>query len=212
MTNEEKRLNKNAYQREWNKKNRDKKREMDKKYRENNKEKIKEIHKLWREKNIEKIREQARDKYKENPKIFKERKKKYIENNIEKVKEQRRIYKMNNKDKIAKYEREKRKNNPKYRLKSNLNSLIGQYRRRYNYTGNKTIKEMLGCDIDFFVEYLEGKFKDEMTLDNYGEWTIDHIIPISQVKTQEDIEKLNHYTNLQPLWAKENSSKGKKIL
>lgn len=212
MTEEEKRLKKNAYQREWNKKNREKKRESDRKYREKNREKIRQTHKKWRDKNREKINEQAREKYKENPDVFKERRKRYVENNLEKVKEQRRLYKINNREKVTRYEREKRRSDPRYRLNSSLNSLIGQYRRRYNYKGNKTTKEILGCDIDFFIEYISEKFTEGMTMDNYGEWTIDHIIPISQVKTQEDIEKLNHYTNLQPLWAKENSSKGKKIL
>ena len=55
-----------------------------------------------------------------------------------------------------------------------------------------------------------------MTLENHGhgvgKWNIDHIIPISFAKTEEEIYKLNHYTNLQPLWWEENMAKGKKIL
>jgi hypothetical protein len=55
-----------------------------------------------------------------------------------------------------------------------------------------------------------------MTLENHGQgigkWNIDHIIPISSAQTEEEIYKLNHYTNLQPLWWEENMAKGKKIL
>lgn len=51
-----------------------------------------------------------------------------------------------------------------------------------------------------------------MSWENHGEWHIDHIIPLSSAKNEEEIYKLNHYTNLQPLWKEENLSKGDKIL
>lgn len=62
--------------------------------------------------------------------------------------------------------------------------------------------------------YLENKFIDGMTWDNKGfyGWHIDHIIPLSSAKTEEEIYKLCHYSNLQPLWAEDNMKKGDKIL
>ena len=51
-----------------------------------------------------------------------------------------------------------------------------------------------------------------MSWDNYGDWHIDHIIPLSSAKTEEEIYKLAHYTNLQPLWAEDNIKKSNKIL
>ena len=51
-----------------------------------------------------------------------------------------------------------------------------------------------------------------MTWNNYGEWELDHIIPISSATTEEEVYKLNHYTNFQPLWMSENRKKGNKIL
>ena len=49
-----------------------------------------------------------------------------------------------------------------------------------------------------------------MSWENQGKWHLDHIIPISSAKTEEDVIRLNHYTNFQPLWAEDNFKKGKK--
>ena len=61
-------------------------------------------------------------------------------------------------------------------------------------------------------EHLELQFVDGMSWDNRSEWHIDHIIPLSSAKTDEEIYKLCHYTNLQPLWAEDNLKKSNKIL
>lgn len=50
-----------------------------------------------------------------------------------------------------------------------------------------------------------------MSWDRLNEIHIDHIIPISSAETLEDVYRLNHYTNLQPLWAKDNLFKYNKI-
>ena len=55
-----------------------------------------------------------------------------------------------------------------------------------------------------------------MNWENWGHgknnttWHIDHIIPLSSAKTIEEVEKLNHYTNLRPMWGSDNIKKGKK--
>jgi hypothetical protein len=75
----------------------------------------------------------------------------------------------------------------------------------------KTI-EILGCSFDELKIYLESKFEDWMTWENKGlydgefnyGWDIDHIIPLSSAQTEEDVIKLNHFTNLQPLCSKVN--------
>lgn len=75
--------------------------------------------------------------------------------------------------------------------------------------GEKTI----GCTRKELVSYLESKFKEGMSWDNYGKWHIDHIIPMNQfdLNNEDDFKKANHYKNLQPLWAKENYLKDKNI-
>lgn len=71
----------------------------------------------------------------------------------------------------------------------------------------------LGCSLEFFKNYLESKFKEGMTWNNYGlyGWHIDHIIPLCHAKTEDELYELSHYTNLQPLWASENLSKNGKL-
>jgi len=72
--------------------------------------------------------------------------------------------------------------------------------------------DKLGCSFEEFKLYLESKFEKWMNWDNYGKyngeinygWDIDHIIPLSSAKIEEEIYKLSHYTNLQPLCSKFN--------
>jgi hypothetical protein len=63
-------------------------------------------------------------------------------------------------------------------------------------------------DYEKFRFYIESLFKEGMTWDNYGEWHLDHITPISWANSEEEIYKLNHYSNFQPLWSIDNLSKG----
>jgi len=75
--------------------------------------------------------------------------------------------------------------------------------------------ELLGCSVDEFVSYLESKFTDGMTWENRGRsgWHIDHIRPCAtfDLTDPEQQRQCFHYTNLQPLWAKHNLSKGSKL-
>ena len=77
----------------------------------------------------------------------------------------------------------------------------------------KEALELLGCTIEEHQEYLESKFTEGMTWENHGlkGWHIDHILPLNEggaTLTEEEKIKRIHYTNTQPLWAKDNYSKG----
>jgi hypothetical protein len=76
---------------------------------------------------------------------------------------------------------------------------------------SRSSSKIIGCSWSDFKLHIETQFKDGMTWDNHGDWHLDHIIPLSSAKTEEEVYKLNHYTNLQPLWAEENLKKGDKI-
>ena len=73
--------------------------------------------------------------------------------------------------------------------------------------------ELLGCNMEDFLQYLEKQFDDNMTFENYGDyWHVDHIKPCASfdLKNEEEQKKCFHYTNLQPMEGKENMSKGSK--
>jgi len=116
--------------------------------------------------------------------------------NIEVVREKGRIY-------VAK----RLKTDPIYRFKSNVRNMIRNAIYRGGYSKNDRTQNILGCTYQEFLNHIIAKFEPEMTLDNYGDWHIDHIIPIASGITEEEILKLNHYTNLQPLWAADNLAK-----
>lgn len=98
-----------------------------------------------------------------------------------------------------------------FKLKCGLRSLItGSFKRKGFSKTSKTFS-ILGCSYEQFVAYMKSKFQVGMTLKNHGNWHIDHIVPISSANTTEDVLRLNHYTNLQPLWAADNLKKSNKI-
>ena len=72
-------------------------------------------------------------------------------------------------------------------------------------------EDIIGCDYNFLVKHIECQFIKDMNWNNKEFWQIDHIIPLHSAKTKEDLIKLCHYSNLQPLWAEENYKKRGKI-
>ena len=71
---------------------------------------------------------------------------------------------------------------------------------------------MIGCDLKTIKAHLEKQFTKGMNWENQGKWHVDHIIPCASAKTEEELIKLFHYTNLQPLWAIDNILKKDKII
>jgi hypothetical protein len=132
--------------------------------------------------------------------------------NIEKEQTRIKNYYRENKEEIIKKLKIKKRENPTLRMISNLRSRIVQFvKSKKIHKDNKTL-DLVGCSTEFLKEHLQSQFKDGMGWDNYGSWHIDHIIPLSSAKNIEEISKLCHYSNLQPLWASDNLSKGNKII
>ena len=78
------------------------------------------------------------------------------------------------------------------------------------YKKNTKTANMLGCSYEEFQIHLESQFQPNMTWQNQGEWHIDHFFPVSWATTKPQFYKLNHHTNLRPLWAKDNLEKNAK--
>jgi len=203
------------YQQEWYQKNKEKINKQQKQYYENNKEKKKQYSENNKEK-IKEYRENNKEKLKETRKQYhennKQKRKQYCEENKENIKEYQKQYQKNNKEKRSIYYKNKKQTDPLFKLKYNLRIRMCSAIKNKNYIKSKTTLDMLGCDLYTAKAHLEKQFTKGMTWANHGEWHIDHIIPCASAKTEEELIKLFHYTNLQPLWAADNMSKSDKII
>ena len=153
----------------------------------------------------------------------------YNQKNKEKVDKIKQKYVDNNKEKVTKSKKKWFDKNPEYRNEWVINKykndsifrLINIMRARTRlFFKSKDIKkknntfEIIGCSPEFLKEHIEKQFTKGMSWDNHGQygWHIDHIVPLSSANTEDEIYKLCHYNNLQPLWAEENLRKSNKIL
>jgi hypothetical protein len=200
-------------------------------YYETNKDKILKSEKIYQKINKDKIKAYRKIRY--NSKIRennenKERCKVYYQINKDKIKVYGKTYREINKEKLKIYHRNRRKINAKPKLskeeienKRFLRKIANRLRQRLckaikrNYKNGSAIKD-LGCSVSELKIYLENKFQEKMSWDNWGTkgWHIDHIKPLSSFDLTDRNQFLQacHYTNLQPLWAKDNIAKSDKIL
>lgn len=141
-------------------------------------------------------------------------KRNYLKNNVEQRKKHlERLKKYNEKTKDKNiiyrrlYEKKRVETDKLFLLRRRIkNSISGAFKRTKNRKNNKTEK-ILGCSFAEFKKYIELIWEPWMNWNNYGKyngtlnygWDLDHIIPVSSSKTEEDIIKLNYYTNFQPL-------------
>lgn len=177
-----------------------------------------------------------KDKERRSKKEYKEKKKqydsKYYNENQEKILERKKEYHIENQEEILENKREYRKNNQEkikeyFSKPENKEKIrVGQatYRKKYPhivawrrmlyrtlyYLGkekeNDTRTE-LGYSAVELKHHIESQFKEGMTWDNYGEWEIDHIKPLTSFDLDTKPSEVNSLSNLQPLWKEENMKK-----
>jgi hypothetical protein len=161
----------------------------DKKWREKNDEYLKTKHKTWSEKNKDYLREYHR---------------KWREENLDKWRETKRNY-----------EKTRKSTDPIYKLIGNFRTAIYTVLKENNVTKYGHYFEILGYQPQQLINHLEIQFKDGMSWDNYGEWHVDHKLPITYFKfndvTDDEFKKCWSLENLQPMWGGENISKSNKF-
>lgn len=125
----------------------------------------------------------------------------YYKKNKEKVKAYQKDYRKSNKDKVLEMNRSyvsrKYKSDPLFRVSASLRCLVLQSFKKQGYTKKSRTHEILGCSFEELVVHLEDNLYNFKISDN--DLDLDHIIPLSTAKSEEDVLKLNHYTNLQLL-------------
>ena len=190
--------------------NKEKTAEQKKAYREANKDQISDYKKAYCEANKDQLIKQQKVYYQANKEKIVKQKKAYYQANKEKIIEQKKLYK-----------RRRIAEDPLFRLKHNYRNSCRKAFHSINKKKNVKSLKLLGVETwEELAKHFKSQFYDhpktgeEMTFDNYGlhGWHIDHIIPLDSAKTEKEIVKLCHYTNLQPMWAEENRAKSNKIL
>ena len=155
----------------------------------------------YRKKNKKKLEQYITEWRKENDDDLKIKRKEYYQKNKEEIK--RKNYE---------YCKRRKTYDPLYKLILGIRAMI-LLSFKSNFTSkSKKTSEILGCTFEEFKMYLESKFDENMNWRNQGTyWHLDHIIPISSAQTEEEVYKLNHYTNFQPLYWLDNLKKSNKI-
>lgn len=191
-----------ACQKKYREKNKEKNHQYQKEYRKNNSQRLQINNKKYREKNKNKIQKRDRE---------------YRRKNIYQIQMKQKEWRDRNKEYIRQYKNEQYHNKYKHNLKQRLLSSLRARIRAALGKGKKCANTMnlIGCSIEDFRKHIEQQFTDGMNWKNYGiyGWHIDHIKPCSgfDLTKKEEQKRCFHFTNLQPLWAKDNLIKSNKL-
>jgi hypothetical protein len=186
------------------------------KYYQNNKHSVLQKSKDFYLKNKEEILERSKEFYLSNRENKLEQSKLYYKKNREYLLNKSKKYVIENYGKVLeyqkKYKQDKFKKDPIFRIIICMRARVNNFLKEKNITKKNKTFDIVGCSPEFLKEHLEKQFINGMSWDNRDEWHIDHIIPLSSATIENEVYKLCHYSNLQPLWAFDNLSKGNKII
>lgn len=179
-----------------------------------------EKQKEYAKKNKEKIKEYCKNISPEKRARNIERSRKYYQEHREAILQQQSEYgkakRAENREKERIRKRNRYLNNPAYKIESNIRSRMKQAFNHQLTTKKDTFYKLVGCNLETLKAHLEALFLPGMTWENKSRngWHIDHIIPCASFDLTDPKQQRAcfHYTNLQPLWAKDNLKKGCKVM
>lgn len=171
----------------------------------------KECEKKYRELNKEKYSNYMKKYYKENKNEINNKNKIYRQKHKEEIKERDKKYRENHKKERNERDFNRKQNDKIYKLKCNIRGMIKNSFRRRGFKKKQKGEEIYGCSINELIEHLiktyEKNYNRKWDWEYLSEVHVDHIIPLATAKTEEEVIKLCHYTNLQLLKAKDNLDK-----
>ena len=174
-----------------------------------------EYTKVYRDKNKQKLAEKMKEyQRRKKDRISRYQKRYRISNKKNKTEYDKRYRKEpKNAKRISSYLKNKRNTDPFYRFTVNLRGMVKRSFQRKGWKKSSKTQQILGCTFEELKAHLEST-----AVKNYGSfdpaipYEIDHIIPMSMARNEVEVEKLNHYTNLQYLTKLDNLRKSKKII
>lgn len=187
-------------------------------YYQANQEKVKQTVSVYRKNNKAAISLKAKEYSKRNVERQRAYYKEYRARNLERVRERERIYARENKEARYKkslpyqkdWSRKRRKSDPLFAIKDRVRVKINQSLRSIKKRKSQGTQKYLGCTWSELAIHIERQFAINMNWQNRDQWHIDHILPVASAKTIEELIPLLHFTNLRPLWAKDNLEKSDK--
>lgn len=195
--------------------NREKIKKWQREHARKNRQKNRERNRKYHAENRERINEQAREYHRNNSEKLKQKSKEYYEKNKEKIAAYQKLYKVKEKDRLNRYGRSYRKRrmkeDPKFALIMRISKRMNKALERAGYSKSRRSIDALGCSAEEFRSHIERQFLKGMNWKNRDEWHLDHIVPVSSAKDEDEVYALSHFTNIRPMWAKDNISKRDKI-
>ena len=183
--------------------------ETKRKYRDANRERALFLSKRWAAANPEKCLQASRRSYVKN----KAQKQAYAKKNHAKLAAYHSEWRKKNREYLRSYRKRLKERSPNFSIRCALASRISNALRRTCAIKSVATMRLVGCSIDFLRSYIEARFLPGMSWERRSEWHIDHITPCSFYDLREPKQQLAcfHYSNLRPLWKRDNLSKNNKV-
>ena len=144
----------------------------------------------------------------ENADQCRQTKTRFRERHKDRLKEANQRYNKIARERRPDYEKNRAAKDPLFNLSRRVRSRIREALRDRRIKKSRKAVDTIGCGWGELRDHLESRFTEGMSWSNMALWHVDHVLPLSLAKTESEVMELCHFTNLQPLWAKDNLSKG----